>query len=68
MFARFLKITNTLKGLGKAISESKQVMKILRELPECWTPKITAIEEAKDLNTLKLEDLINYLMSHELIK
>ena len=43
-------------------------MKILRALPESWTPKITTIEEAKDLNTLKLEDLINSLMSHELIK
>ena len=57
-----------MKGLGKAISESEQVMKILRALPESWTPKITAFEEAKDLNTLKLKDLISSLMSHELIK
>ena len=68
MFARFSKITNALKGLGKSIFESEQVMKILRALPESWTPKITAIEEANDLNTLKLEDLISSLMSHELIK
>ena len=68
MFARFSKITNALKGLGKAISESEQVMKILRALPKSLTLKITAIEEAKDLNTLKLEDLISSLMSQELIK
>jgi len=29
------------------------VSKILRSLPARWRPKVTAIEEAKDLNTFK---------------
>ncbi|GAV73945.1 hypothetical protein CFOL_v3_17428, partial [Cephalotus follicularis] len=31
----------------------------------CWTPKVTAIEEAKDLSTLPLEQLLGSLMTHE---
>jgi hypothetical protein len=42
------------------------VNKILRSLPARWRPKITAIEEAKDLNTLSVEDLISSLKCHEI--
>ena len=40
--------------------------KILRSLPARWRPKVTAIEEAKDLNTLSVEDLVNSLKVHEI--
>ena len=40
--------------------------KILRSLDERWQPKVTAIEEAKDLTTLSFQDLIGSLMAHEL--
>ena len=40
--------------------------KILRSLPARWRPKVTAIEEAKDLNTLSVEDLVSSLKVHEL--
>ena len=40
--------------------------KILRSLPAKWIPKVTAIEEAKDLNTLSVEDLISSLKCHEI--
>ncbi|KAH9716423.1 hypothetical protein KPL71_021459 [Citrus sinensis] len=39
--------------------------KISRSLPKEWRPKRTAIEEAKDLNTLPLDDLIGSLISYE---
>ncbi|GAV67527.1 zf-CCHC domain-containing protein/UBN2 domain-containing protein [Cephalotus follicularis] len=42
------------------------VRKILRCLPRTWVPKVTAIEEAKNLNILALEDLLGSLMTHEL--
>jgi hypothetical protein len=42
------------------------VSKILRSLPPRWRPKVTAIEEAKDLNTLSVEDLVSSLKVHEL--
>jgi len=31
-----------------------------------WRPKVTAIEEAKDLNTLSVEDLVSSLKVHEI--
>ncbi|GAV92289.1 zf-CCHC domain-containing protein/UBN2 domain-containing protein, partial [Cephalotus follicularis] len=58
-------ITNSLKNLGKSYSNQELVRKILRCLPKSWTPKVTAIEEAKDLSTLPLEQLLGSLMTHE---
>ena len=40
--------------------------KILRSLPARWRPKVTAIDEAKDLNTLSVEDLVSSLKVHEI--
>ncbi|GAV83182.1 UBN2 domain-containing protein, partial [Cephalotus follicularis] len=47
-------------------SNREMVRKILRCLPRSWMPKVTAIEEAKNLNVLPLEDLLGSLMTHEL--
>ncbi|KAH9696622.1 hypothetical protein KPL71_023234 [Citrus sinensis] len=52
-------------ALGKTFSNSEKVKKIIRSLPKEWRPKRTAIEEAKDLNTLPLDDLIGSLISYE---
>ncbi|GAV64557.1 UBN2 domain-containing protein, partial [Cephalotus follicularis] len=65
MFTRFTTITNSLKNLGKSYPNQELVRKILRCLPKSWTPKVTAIEEAKDLSTLPLEQLFGSLMTHE---
>ncbi|GAV90306.1 zf-CCHC domain-containing protein/UBN2 domain-containing protein, partial [Cephalotus follicularis] len=59
-------IINALKGLGKVYTNHELVSKILRCLPKSWEPKVTAIEEAKDLSTLPLEDLWGSLMTHEI--
>ncbi|GAV63839.1 UBN2 domain-containing protein, partial [Cephalotus follicularis] len=66
MYACFNDIINALKGLGKVYTNHELVSKILRCLPKSWEPKVTAIEEAKDLSTLWLEDLLGSLMTHEL--
>ncbi|GAV65025.1 UBN2 domain-containing protein, partial [Cephalotus follicularis] len=65
MFTRFTTIINSLKNLGKSYYNQELVRKILRCLPKSWTPKVTAIEEAKDLSTLPLEQLLGSLMTHE---
>ena len=31
-----------------------------------WDPKVTVIQEAKDLNALPLDDLMDFLITHEL--
>ncbi|GAV84579.1 zf-CCHC domain-containing protein/DUF4219 domain-containing protein/UBN2 domain-containing protein [Cephalotus follicularis] len=66
MFSRFTNIINALQALDKTYSNSEMVRKILRCLPRSWMPKVTAIEEAKNLNVLPLEDLLGSLMTHEL--
>ncbi|GAV87717.1 zf-CCHC domain-containing protein/UBN2 domain-containing protein, partial [Cephalotus follicularis] len=66
MFSRFTNIINALQALDKTYSNSEMVRKILRCLPRSWMPKVTAIEEAKNLNVLLLEDLIGSLMTNEL--
>ncbi|GAV73117.1 UBN2 domain-containing protein, partial [Cephalotus follicularis] len=66
VYARFNDIKNALKGLGKVYTNHELVNKILKCLLKTWEPKVTAIEEAKDLSTLPLDDLLGSLMTHEL--
>ena len=46
-------------------SNSEKIKNIIRSLPKEWRPKRAAIEEAKDLNTLPIDDLIGSLISYE---
>ena len=41
-------------------------MKILRSLPSKWHTKVTAIQEAKDLTKLPMEELLGSLMTYEI--
>ncbi|CAH9084228.1 unnamed protein product, partial [Cuscuta europaea] len=66
MITRFTNIINELSALGKDITVEDQVRKVMRSLPSAWKPKTTAIEEAKDLSTMTLEDLTGSLMTYEL--
>ena len=38
----------------------------MRSLQKAWKAKVTAIQEAKDLNKLPLEELLGSLMTYEL--
>ena len=66
MYTRFTHITNELKSLGKTFTTEELVRKILRFLPRSWEAKVTAIQEAKDLKTLSLDELIGNLQTYEL--
>jgi hypothetical protein len=65
MFTRFTDITNSLIALGKVYTQAEMVRKILRALTSDWEKKTTAIEEANDLSTLTVENLIGNLMAYE---
>ncbi|TYJ96033.1 gag-pol polyprotein [Cucumis melo var. makuwa] len=54
---RVLEIANDSLLLGEKISKSKIVRKVLRSLPIKFDMKVTAIEEAHDITTLKLDEL-----------
>ncbi|CAL1388994.1 unnamed protein product [Linum trigynum] len=65
MYERFTNIVNSLENIGKSYESGDLVRKILWCLPEKWTPKVTAIEEAKDLEKLAIDELIGSLTTHE---
>ena len=52
-------------NLGEKM-DSKIVRKILRSLPESFRAKVTGIEESKDLNDIKIQELIGSLQTYEL--
>ncbi|GKV17209.1 hypothetical protein SLEP1_g27743 [Rubroshorea leprosula] len=66
MYTRLNDIVTNLKALGKVYHSQEVVRKVLRSLPKNWEAKKTTIEESKDRNTLKLEDLIGKLMTYEI--
>ncbi|GJR07962.1 hypothetical protein Tco_0790614 [Tanacetum coccineum] len=43
------------------------VRKLLRALPSKWCPKVTAIEESKDLSRLSLDELVSNLKVYEVV-
>ena len=63
---RFMHIINHLKALGKRYTNAEMVRKILRSLTKAWRPKVTGIQEAKDLNVLSLNALIRSLKTYEI--
>jgi len=66
MYSRFQILVSRLQILKKSYVASDHVSKILRSLPARWRPKVTAIEEAKDLNSLSVEDLVSSLKVYEI--
>nr|GEW60871.1 hypothetical protein [Tanacetum cinerariifolium] len=62
-FTRFNAIVNSLKSLDPNYSSKNHVRKFLRALSLKWRARVTAIEEAKDLATLPLDELIGNLKS-----
>jgi len=66
MYTHFTQITNELKSLGKSFTTKELVRKILRFLPHSWEAKVTAIQEAKDMNKITLDELIGNLQTYEL--
>jgi len=66
MCTRFIQITNELKSLGKSFTTEELVKKIVRFLPQCWEAKVTAIQKAKDMKAITLDELIGNLQTYEL--
>ena len=66
IYTQFINVVNSLKALDKSFSNFELINKILRSLPKSWDPKVTAIQEAKDLNYFSLKELIRYLITYEM--
>ncbi|XP_057785954.1 uncharacterized protein LOC131003485 [Salvia miltiorrhiza] len=63
---KLLALANESFSLGERIPEEKLVRKVMRALPERFDYKITAIDEARDVSYMKLEELIGSLRTFEM--
>ena len=53
-------------NLGEKTEDSKIVRKIIQSLPKSFHAKVTAIEESKDLDEIKVQEIISSLQNYEL--
>ncbi|XP_050920063.1 uncharacterized protein LOC127137667 [Lathyrus oleraceus] len=65
-YMSILEIDNSSSALGEKMSKEKQVRKILRSLPKKFDMKVTTIEEAQEINTMRVHELIGSLQTFEL--
>jgi len=64
-YSKMSDLRNSMVSLGKPVSDVKLTRKILRSLPERFRIKVTTIEENKDLEEMKIEELVGSLQTYE---
>ena len=65
MYSHFTNIVASLGNFGQQIKMKSKIWKILSFLSKNWEAKRTAIEEAQNLETLTIEELIGSLLVYE---
>jgi hypothetical protein len=65
-FLRVDETMNAIIGLGEEIEESVIVQKVLRSLPMRFNPKISALEERSDLNSISMDELHGIFTAYEM--
>ena len=65
-YAKLKNIVNSTFNLGETIPKPNVVRKVLRSLPERFHAKITIIEESKDIDKIRLTELVGNLQTYEL--
>jgi len=65
-YSKMSDLRNSMVSLGKPISDIKLIQKILRSFPEHFKIKVTTIEESKDLEEMKIEELVGSLQTNKL--
>ena len=65
-FLRVAEIVNNMKALGETIKEVVIVQKILISLPPSFNPKVFAIEETANWETLTMNQLLGNLTAYEM--
>jgi ribosomal protein L12E/L44/L45/RPP1/RPP2 len=64
-YTKISDLRNTMVSLGKTISDVILIHKIIRSLLERFRIKVTIIEESKDLEEMKIEELVGSLQTYE---
>ena len=65
-YAKLNDIVNSAYNLGEIYDQPKIVRNILRSLTENFRPKVTAITESKDVDSIPIYELVGSLQSYEL--
>jgi RNA-binding protein YhbY len=60
-YSKMSDLRNQMVSLGKTVLDVKLIRKILRSLPERFKIKVTTIEESRDLEEMKIEELVGSL-------
>lgn len=68
MMTRLTIITNEMRSLDMELPVVEMVDKVLNVLSDAWEPKMTTIIESKPLRSIKIEELVRNLMTHEMMK
>ena len=64
-YAKLNDIVNSAFNLGEVYDQPKVVKNILRSLTENFRPKVTAITESKDVDTIPVDELVKSLQSYD---
>ena len=65
LYAKLNDIVNSAFNLGEVYDQPKIVRKILKSLIEDFRPKVTAIIESKDVDSIPVDELVGSLKSYE---
>jgi hypothetical protein len=65
-YSKMSDLRNSMVSLGKPVSDVKLIRKILRSFPERFRIKVTTIEESKDIEEMKIKELVGSLQTYEL--
>jgi hypothetical protein len=63
-YTKISDLCNSMINLEKKISDAKIIKKILRSLSERFRKKVTTIDESKDLDAMKIEELVGSLQTY----
>ncbi|GAU40405.1 hypothetical protein TSUD_136520 [Trifolium subterraneum] len=64
-YMNVMDFANSFEDLGEKLSDEKIVRKILRSLTKKFDMKVIAMEEAQDISTMKVDELIGSLQTYE---
>jgi hypothetical protein len=64
-YTKISDLRNSMVSHGKMIFDVKLIRKILRSLSERFKIKVTTIEESKDLESMKIEELVGSLQTYK---
>jgi hypothetical protein len=65
-YSKMSDLRNSIMSLRKPVLDVKLIRKIVRSLPKRFRIKVTTIEESKDLEKMKTEELVGSLQTYEL--